>query len=354
MPDTVFAKTLLSWYDKHRRDLPWRKTNDPYKIWLSEVMLQQTRVDTVINYYHTWLRKYPTLFDVATAEPEALLKSWEGLGYYSRCRNFQKASRIVQNEFRGTIPSSWKAFRSLPGVGDYTAAAVLSIAFDKPIPAIDGNVRRITARILALRQPQKQGQAQLINRLQNEISHDRPGHFNQALMDLGNAVCRSNQAHCLECPLTDDCLAFQRGNPESYPAKKRPAKKPHYQIVAGLIWRGDKFLIRKRPEKGLLGGLWEFPGGKIKDGERPETAVTREIREECGLVVKAENPVGTIEHAYSHFSISLTLFHCRLADNREVCSDQPSRWIKPSEVSRYPFPKANHKLFCLLENRQWK
>lgn len=342
--------SLLDWYTEHRRDLPWRKTDNPYCLWLSEIMLQQTQIKTVIPYYDRWLKHYPTLESAAQATVDELLKLWEGLGYYARVRNFHQALKIVVTEYNGKIPGNWSEFRALPGVGEYTAAAVLSIAFLKPYPVLDGNVKRLMARLLGIRRLTPRNMKRILSNLNQWIKKTDPGAFNQAMMELGGRICQPNQPQCHACPLRLDCTAFQHGRPETYPEPTVKKKRPHYRIVVGCIWQNGRFIIARRPEEKMLGGLWEFPGGKIEEGESETEALKREIREECDLKVTIGKRVGTIRHAYSHFSIEMTLFHCfpeKKINQRKVTL------ITPEEIEQYAFPGANHKLFNLLNRQNW-
>ncbi len=316
-------------------------------------MLQQTQVKTVIPYYWRWLERFPTIHSVASSSQDETLKVWEGLGYYSRCRNFHRACQIVQWTYGGEVPSTWKEFRPLPGVGDYTAAAVLSFAFGRVHPVLDGNVSRLMSRLLAFTDPVTRGQKVFLKRLNEWIDHDRPGEFNQAMMELGSLVCRRNQPHCFACPVTDSCLAYRKGIAEELPVRSLKKPRPHRTIVAGVIWDDRKFLIQKRPEDGLLGGLWELPGGKVTRGESLEAALMREIAEETGMRVEVEKPIGSVDHAYTHFSITLSAYHCSVLSGSGTRNESVGRWIVPSDISRFAFPRANHKLFNLLESEGW-
>lgn len=350
-----FSVPLLRWYDRNRRMLPWRGDRDPYRVWVSEVMLQQTQVETVIPYYLRWIETFPSVRSVAEASLDKVLKRWEGLGYYSRCRNFHRACQSVINDYGGQIPSSWDEFRSLPGVGDYTAGAVLSVAFGKTTPAVDGNVSRVMSRILAFDRPVNRGKRVFRGILGEWIDHERPGDFNQAMMDLGSLVCRKNQPHCFECPVTAFCEGFLQGSPEKFPVRVKSRARPHQTAVVGVIWNGDKFLIQKRPAEGLLGGLWEFPGGKVGTGESLEQALKREVQQETGLRVRVIASIGSVDHAYTHFSVTLHGFHCVLRDGTTGEDWNENRtWIAPREIPRFAFPRANHKLFDLLRARGWK
>ena len=351
---TGFSELILSWYKKNSRSLPWRTDKDPYRIWLSEVMLQQTKVSTVIPYYKKWLERFPRIQDVANADIDDVIKEWEGLGYYSRSRNFFNACKIVVNDHRGIIPSDWATFRSLPGVGDYTAAAVLSIVFNHCYPVIDGNVRRVMARLLSYDKNVKKSFVEFRVELEKLIDRNRPGDFNQAMMELGSLVCKKSKPECSACPINQFCKSYNNGTVDQFPIINKKKTRPHNTVVAGIIWQKENFFIQKRPYNGLLGGLWEFPGGKVKKGEKLHEALIREIHEETGLSVFVEKKVGSIDHEYSHFSITLHLFNCRLSNNiqkRKLSKSQ--RWISPKTYSQYPFPKANHKLFSILESQSW-
>lgn len=347
-------KELLGWYANHRRSLPWRGETDPYRIWVAEVMLQQTQVEAVIPYYRRWLEQFPTVRSVAEASLDQVLKIWEGLGYYSRCRNVHRACQIVAHKYGGEVPSTWEEFRHLPGVGDYTAAAVLSFSFGKVYPVLDGNVSRVMARLTAFPEPVSKGKRTFLRKLEEWIDREDPARFNQAMMELGSLVCRKNQPRCFECPITGFCLGYRRGNPGGYPVRSSVKPRPHRTVVAGVIWEGNRFLIQKRPENGLLGGLWELPGGKVMAGESREKALVREIAEETGLAVTVKEPIGWVDHAYSHFSITLHAFHCSVVDGSRMKSERNRKWISPKDITRFAFPKANHKLFGLLDGEGWK
>ena len=347
------SKQLLKWYNKYQRDLPWRHTQDPYKIWLSEIMLQQTQVETVIPYYIKWLDKYPTIKNVAETDETILLKSWEGLGYYNRCRNFKKAAVNIMKEHEGQIPTDYDSFIEMPGVGEYIAAAVLSIAHDKPHPALDGNIIRVMSRFLKQKKLSPYNRKIIKNHVQMWMEFDSPGDINQALMDIGSKICKQNQVLCYKCPLENSCAATLTQFPESYPTPKQHKPIPNYDVVTGIIWKNDQLLILQRDKKNHLGGLWEFPGGKMKNGETQMQTLKREIMEECGIDIKIGKEIGSIKHTYSHFSIAMTSFHCTMINGQEVKTEQPFEWIKLSQIKDFPFPKANHKLFAILNRQDW-
>ena len=347
-----FSNSLLNWYDSNSRDLPWRKTNNLYKIWLSEVMLQQTRVNTVIPYYLKWVNKYKSIKSVSEADEQKLLKLWEGLGFYSRCRNFHKACKIIANDYDGEIFSDYQKFRSLPGVGDYIASAVFSIGLKQTYPAIDGNVKRVMARVLRIKNITKRNKKRIRDTLIKWMDPERPGDINEALMDLANKICRVDHAHCSTCPINKICMAKKMSIPELYPIRVKKNVIPHKEIVAGIIWKREKFLITKRKENELLGGLWELPSGEIEFSETPLGALRRHIKEECKIDINIGKKVGYVKHAYSHFKITLTLYQCKAQGHVKI-AEKEHKWITPIEVNNFPFPKSNHKLFNILNSDGW-
>jgi len=261
--NSYFSNSLLHWYDSNSRDLPWRITNDLYKIWISEVMLQQTRVDTVVPYYLRWVEKYKSIKSVAKADDLKLLKLWEGLGYYSRCRNFHKACKIIVNDYGGEIPSDYQKFRLLPGVGDYTASAVFSIGLKQTYAAIDGNVRRVMARVLRIKNITKRNKKRINNTLIKWMDRERPGDINQALMDLANKICRVDHAQCSTCPIDEICMANKMSIPESYPAR---VKKKIYHIkrlLLALSGRGGNFSLPNEQKTHYLVGYGNYLVGKF-------------------------------------------------------------------------------------------
>jgi A/G-specific adenine glycosylase len=351
----ILRKRLLKWYRAHHRDLPWRRSNNPYHIWVSEVMLQQTRVDTVLRYYPQFLKKFPNIKKLARADLHAVLKAWEGMGYYARARNLHRAAKTVVNDYTGEVPGTWKAFRGLPGVGDYIAAAVLSIAFNQPHPVVDGNVKRVLARLHKIHAPVnhtgsssrfKEAAARLLD------SH-QPGTFNQAIMELGALICRPRNPLCGSCPLSRHCLAYQTRQVANFPKRQKSRAIPQYHIAVGVVFKNDRVLITRRKAEGLLGGLWEFPGGKIRDGESAQEACIREINEEVNLSVHIDRHLAQIKHAYTHFKIVMEVFCCRYKSGRVKLNGPVAfRWIGFDEFKKYPFPRANHKFIPLLKQEQ--
>ena len=346
----VWAPLLLKWYDEHVRPFPWRKTNDPYKIWLSEIMLQQTQVKTVVPFYNRWVAKYPTIKSVAEANMDSLLKMWEGLGYYARVRNFHSACIAVMGRFGGRVPDNYQDFQSLPGVGPYVAGAVMSIAYNLPIPAVDGNAYRVVSRIKSINLPFNSCKNELVEFLSDHISLNRPGDFNQAIMDVGREVCTPKNPSCDICPIRTNCCAFVNNTVDKYPFRAARQKKPHYMVVVGVVRKGNKILISKRKENGLLGGLWEFPGGKIQKGEDAKKCVIRKVNEKVGVCVRPGRLLKQIKHAYSHFSITLDAYHCDyVGGSPGALGCDNWQWILPQQIADLPFSKVNHKLFDQIQ-----
>ena len=342
------SSPLLSWFDLEKRDLPFRKKRNPYRIWVSEIMLQQTKVETVIPYYHKWIKNYPNIVSVSESNESSLLKSWEGLGYYSRCRNFHKAAKIVCEQYNAKIPDSWDAFRALPGVGDYTAGAVLSIAFKKPFIALDGNVKRVMARILGRKKLSKYNIKRFISTLKKWLDHDRPGDFNEAMMELGACVCLTNSPKCYKCPISKFCTAYKSGSPLNYPSKEKKKKAPHYTFVGCLIKEKNKILIQKR-QNNMLKGLWEIPNNRVNNINHINDELKNYINEQYGFDIKVLKKIGTINHSYSHFNMKLILLECKKI-GRIKNYNQTYNWIKKPDISNYAFHKVNHKIFTLLDN----
>lgn len=348
-----WRKHLLDWYTDNRRGLPWRKTPEPYSIWVSEVMLQQTQVKTVVAYHDRFLKRFPTVQSLARADQQDVLKLWEGLGYYSRARNFHKAAIQVTSRHSGQIPADWNAFRQLPGVGDYIASAVLSIAFNQPFAVVDGNVKRVLSRLFTMDTPVNSARAHVVFQKPASALLDRdvPGIFNQAMMELGALICKPVKPGCILCPLNSFCTAFTSGQVDAYPKRIKAPQVPLYPVVAGVVYHQGRMLITKRKPDGLLGGLWEFPGGKIQEGESPADACVREIMEETGVSARIVSHLCQVKHAYTHFKIQMQVFICH-AISTAVRLNGPVdfRWIIPEDMDLYPFPGANHKFLGLLKD----
>lgn len=347
-----FANALIDWYEHQHRDLPWRNTKDPYHIWLSEIMLQQTQVNTVIPYYERFLGLFPTLQALAEAPGEQVLKAWEGLGYYARCRNLHQAAKNIMKDHGGVFPTDFKAVNSLPGIGRSTAGAILTFAFDDPHPILDGNVKRVMARLFDIHEDPGGTEIQktLWQYCEGLLSEARsPYSYNQAIMELGATLCTPQSPSCLLCPVRSFCQAAAAGTQNELPVKTPKKALPHYTIAAGVIWHEGRVLIQRRPEKGLLGGLWEFPGGKQEPGETLEETVRREIEEELGIQVQVREKIMAVPHAYTHFKITLHAFHCDyVSGTPEPKGCEGWCWTMPDDLAQYAFPKANKRVLDVL------
>lgn len=347
-PDT--STSLLAWFEGRSRDIPWREDPDPYRVWVGEVMAQQTRLGVMRPYYDRFLARFATVEQLAAADLEDVLKQWEGLGYYARARNLLAGAREVMASYGGDVPGEPDDLRRLPGVGAYISGAIASIAFDRPVPAVDGNSRRVLSRLFDIEHPTP---ALLRERALRLIAEhpDRAADLNQALMDLGADVCTPTSPACDECPLEPRCLARARGTIAERPPKRAARKLPHYEIAVAVVWHKGQILIARRPQEGLLGGLWEFPGGKIEPGETPEEAARREVREEMGIEIDVGKPIASVKHAYSHFRITLHAFHARYASGDvDARSATTWRWVAPPELDQYAFPAANRRIIGALKH----
>lgn len=349
------SRELTQWYARYARDLPWRRRSDAYAIWISEIMLQQTRVDQAGPYYLRWLEKFPDVQALAAAEDAEVLKAWEGLGYYARARNLLAAARKVVREYDGNIPSDPEELLKLPGVGRYTAGAIASIAFDLDEPVLDGNVTRVLCRVFAIREdPRSSATQEILWKLARDlIPRGKASVFNQAVMDLGATICTPRKPSCQACPLSPWCQAFAQNLQAELPLRAEKKKIPHYDIAVAVIVKGDKVLIDQRLPEGLLGGLWEFPGGKMEPGETAEAAALREAKEEVAMDVSVEAPLATVRHAYSHFRVTLHAFRCRPVGGRaRAVHCQAVKWVALGELDSYAFPKANHPILAALRKKK--
>jgi len=347
----LLRRQLTKWYRANHRDLPWRRSNTPYDIWVSEVMLQQTQVKTVLNYYRRFLTKFPNIKRLAAADLQAVLKVWEGMGYYARARNLHRAAKVVVQDHRGRIPDKWETFNNLPGVGDYIAAAVLSIAFNQPHAVVDGNVKRVLARLHKIQAPvnQPSSYSQFKKAAGKLLDPRQPGIFNQAMMELGALICKPRNPLCNACPLNHLCRAYKTRQVANFPKRQKLKPTPQYRIAVGVVFKNDRVLITRRKTEGLLGGLWEFPGGKIKDDESAQAACIREIKEEVNLSVHIDRHLTKVKHAYTHFKIVMEVFCCNYVSGRVYLRGPVAfRWIRLNEYKNYPFPKANHKFIPML------
>ncbi len=340
-PDAATVRRrLLAAYDAGKRDLPWRKETDPYRIWVSEVMLQQTRVETVLPYYGRWVERFPTLDALAEAEEDEVLKLWEGLGYYTRAHRLHEGARVVRERYSGELPRNKEGLRELPGIGDYTAGAIASIAYGEVVPAVDGNVKRVLSRLFDLPSPSPSELKRIAGDL---VDPDRPGDFNQALMELGALVCLPRAPRCPECPIQAQCLALARGTIPDRPARKAKKSVPEVDIVVLVALAEDPdgqrhLLLRKRPDSGLLAGMWEFPGVEAT-GRFPDAA--RTLANDLGLYTGG-SPIerAVVTHTFSHIRAHYRPFLLLTPQS----SPTEGEWIAKGGLAALPLPVAQQKI----------
>jgi A/G-specific adenine glycosylase len=350
--DSEWESRLVDWYLINKRDMPWRSDPTPYKVWISEMMLQQTQVATVIPYFNRFIKQFPSVSALAKAPLTDVLKCWEGLGYYSRARNLHKAANIVITKYNGNFPSDKSAMLALPGIGPYCCAAIASIAFGQPLPVVDGNVLRVFTRFWGINEDIRRPQVRddIFKRLSPPILKTDPSSFNQGIMELGATLCTPKKPDCNSCPLSPSCVAFLTDKTNELPFKSKSKPVPHHDIGVGVIWKKNKILIGRRPENKMLGGLWEFPGGKKKESETITETIEREVEEETQLKVKATNEICTVKHAYTHFKITLHVYKCALLSGEEkpISADE-LKWVTLRELEKLPFPKANIKALAEIK-----
>ena len=346
-----FATALLEWYAAHQRPLPWRETPDAYRVWISEIMLQQTQMERGVAYFTQWMQRFPSLASLAAAPLDDVLKAWEGLGYYSRAKNLHAAARHVQENLGGVLPSTPEGMLALPGVGRYTAGAVCSIAHNLPVPAVDANVERVFSRLFDVDAPSKSKEAQAFfwQAAQNAIPHGQARHMNQALMELGALVC-AKRARCTACPLLQFCQANYLDLTFERPITGAKMVYVPLQIVTGVLVHRGRVFVQKRLDHGAWAGLWEFPGGSLEEGETPEQAVVREFSEETDFTPHILHPLGTVRHAYTRYRITLHGFVCTLPGNPQGYPDTAlhaateCRWATLDELDTLAFPAGHRKL----------
>ncbi len=354
MDKKSFGQWLLEWYAVNQRQMPWRGHPDPYAVWISETMLQQTRVDTVVPYFLRWMEEFSTIQSLANASEQSVLSAWEGLGYYSRARNLRKAARMLCEKFNGSLPAAVSDLLSLPGVGRYTAAAIASIAFGQDEAVLDGNVKRVLARAFNLETPVNSAAGEKVFwQLARELVP--PGHagdYNQAVMDLGATLCTPKDPRCAVCPLSQICESNLHELQAFRPVSLEKPPIPHYSVSAAVIQNNASVLIARRPSKGLLGGMWEFPGGKIEAGETPQQALVREINEELGCTIDVGDQVGQYRHAYTHFRVTLQAFMCKVSSGEpQAMSESAIRWVAIEALGDFPMGKIDRMISIDLQSQ---
>ncbi|MDH4230116.1 MAG: A/G-specific adenine glycosylase [Nitrospirota bacterium] len=348
---------LLAWYRVHRRDLPWRRSSDPYAIWVSEVMLQQTRVETVIPYWQRFLARFPDVVALAAAPLDDVLKLWEGLGYYSRARNLHRAAGVVVAEHGGCLPDTVAGLRTLPGIGPYMAGAVASIAFGRAEPLLDGNVERVLCRLFAIGEPARQPETRrhLWRVAADLVPAEASGDFNQSMMELGATVCFPREPRCVTCPVSHLCLARSGGEPEHYPVLLKRPPTPHHPIAVAVVAdAAGRLLLVRRPDSGLLGGLWEFPGGRCHADEPPEAGVVARLAERFTLhiVPVAAPPLTPVRHVFTHRRVTLFPFICAIHPaHAGIVTPKfhvEHRWVALPDVGQFALPRAHQKIVAQL------
>lgn len=354
LPSRAFAAKLLAWYDESTTEMPWRGQRDPYRIWLSEIMLQQTRIAAAEGYYRRFLNRFPTIQSLAAASLDEVLKLWEGLGYYARARNLHRLAQVVVKQYDGHFPASAEELQTLPGIGRYTVAAIASIAFGEAVAVLDGNVVRVLTRLIDLADEISQPKVvkQLWELASTLLPSKRPGDYNQALMDLGRMVCTPRRPDCLSCPVREFCLAVARGTQELRPVKKPKAPLPEVRAASAVIRdKAGRLLLVQRPEDGLLGGLWMLPGGRCAQEETYADCLERSLAQSLGVQVRVEQEMAAVTQTLTHFRLRLRAFACEVIAGTPA-SDTRIAWVAPAELSNYSLGKADRETVDQLERWQ--
>lgn len=340
------AKLLLGWYTQYARNLPWRDLRDPYAIWISEIMLQQTRVETVIPYFKKWMEIFPGISDLAKASESEVLSAWEGLGYYNRARSLRSSAHKIMKEYDGNLPENLKDLMKLPGIGRYTAGAIASIAFNQNVTTLDGNIRRVFSRIFDIDEivNSPEGEKALWDLLERELPFGNASAFNQALMDLGATICSPKSPQCEICPVITECLARKNGTEQERPILKTKLIQEQFTYLCTIIQKGDDYLLTKRPSSGLLGGLWEFPNERIvsEESDHKELLVHR-ISSKLGMEVEIDKKYGIIKHAYTHFRQTMHIYNCKWIASFSKMPDQ-CNWVSRTELLNYPMGKVARQI----------
>jgi len=359
-----FVSLLLHWFAANKRDLPWRRGYAPYDVWVSEIMAQQTQMDRVAAYFPRFMARFPDVAALARADETDVLKAWEGLGYYSRARNLLAAARIVMDRHGGVFPSDLPAIRALPGVGDYTAGAVASIAFGQDVAAVDANVLRVLARVCDIDAPVREpaGRARVLEAARGLLPAGRARDYNQALMELGGLVCRPRTPDCPNCPVRPVCQASRLGIVADRPVLSATKDITPLFVATGVLAHAGRIFIQKRLPAGAWAGLWEFPGGRIEPGETPDAAILREYAEETAFETRVARKIAVIRHGYTTYRVTLHCYMLRLSDRYAaevlpqpaLTAAQESLWARPEQLSRFAFPAGHRKLIDQLSASLWQ
>ncbi|MDF7822404.1 A/G-specific adenine glycosylase [Pontiellaceae bacterium B12227] len=346
---------LLPWFGANKRSMPWRSNRTPYRVWISELMLQQTRVDQATPYFHRFMKRFPSLKSLASASQEEVLKMWEGLGYYSRARNLHKAAQIIMTEHKGRFPSTAEKMIALPGIGVYTTAAIGSLAFNLDLAVLDGNVIRVLSRLFAYDKDSRSAIAKKeLQQMADELLVvGSAGDFNEAMMELGATVCVPGKPDCSSCPLTRCCLGHKTGRPSDFPVKAPKKKIPHIIVGAAVVTNAKgELLVAQRRSEDMLGGLWEFPGGKQEPDETIQECIARELKEELGIHITVGDFLVMVKHTYSHFSMDLHTYFATISSGRPKAIEcQNFQWLEVSKLRKLPYSKADLKIIEELEKQ---
>ncbi|WP_053955336.1 A/G-specific adenine glycosylase [Inediibacterium massiliense] len=336
---------LIDWYMKNHRKLPWRENQNPYYIWISEVMLQQTRVETVIPYFLNFINKFPNIKALANANEEDVLKAWEGLGYYSRAKNLHRGAKMICDEFLGLIPKNQKEIQKIIGIGPYTAGAILSIAYDQPVPAVDGNVMRVFSRLFYIKEDIGANKTRKEMERLGEVlvSRENPSFFNQALMELGAMICIPKNPKCIACPLFSQCMGRKLGVQHTLPIKNKKIKKREVNLEVALLWNENKFFIVKRSSQGLLANLWALPSVEREKNIEEGKTIILELEENYGMIVEKEKFLFQKEHIFTHLKWNMKVYLYKLIKS-SIVEYPENGWIDKEEIEKYTFPTAFMKI----------
>jgi A/G-specific adenine glycosylase len=353
----LFPQNILAWFSANARGLPWRNTYTPYHIWISEIMLQQTQMDRVVDYFNRWMSRFPDIKSITRADEEEILKLWEGLGYYARAKNIIRSATILVKEYNGKLPADHDLLLTLPGIGKYTAGAIMSIAFNKEYPLVDANIERLFARLFNLDKPvkDKETHAFIWDKARELIPQGKARLFNQALMELGALVCISKNPRCKICPISSDCKSFSLNIVLERPVLQAPPKTIFIEMATGILMHNGRILIQKRKSTGVWANLWEFPGGRLEPGETPEMALVREYQEETELSVGNLKKITSVQHSYTIYRVTLHCYFCSVLDGKVepvLHGAQEYRWVKAEDLSHYAFPAGHRKLIDHLYTKK--
>ncbi len=352
-----FRRSLLAWYRRTARDLPWRRKPEPYKVWIAEIILQQTRVEQGLPYYERFIASFPTLSALASAEEDAVLRVWEGLGYYRRARNLHRAAKVLAEQYEGRFPTTAREWMALPGVGRYTAGAIVSIAFGEPAPVLDGNVKRVLSRLRNITSciDDTATERALWDEAAALVPRNAPGDFNQAMMELGARICTPRAPQCAACPVARHCAALALGVQEERPVRRAKKSIPRQEAVAAIVMKNGRYLMAKRPSDGLLAGLWEFPSAEVRSGQSHEAALIRGMKVLLGIDIEVAGMLGVMNHAYSHFRVNLSAYRCVHIGGKPIPAFHTQvKWILRHDFGQYALPKIARELLPLLGSRTGK